>query len=123
MKRFFNDDPEDNFPKENLNDDEGDEGEEEEINEEEAYASFSKNDLMDLMGIDVIEAKMNMELLIHATHVAERSTLFWRWRSLHFQLARIHTIYLTFVAMMSPLPNLQDNLDDIPPEGVDDADL
>ena len=117
MKRFFSDDHEED---------------EDDIQN----TSFSKDDLVHLMGIDIIEAKMNLDLLTQAIHIAETGTWFWKWRSLTFQLTRIQTIYLVLVSIMSPsiIETIEDELDDLAEdeeddddddtsEGVDDAEL
>jgi len=111
MKRFFNDDPEDNFYQKEDIDDDDDDGDDDDMDE-----FVSRDELLDMMGIDIIEAKMSVKLLTYSAQLAKKGTLFWKWRSLTYQMTRIHTIYLTLVAILNP-PTTDT------PEGVDDAEL
>lgn len=110
MKRFFDDDPE-----EDLFNDEMDYEEMEHPPVTEFSALISKDQLMGIMGgLELEEAKLNQALLERAINMAEKGTWFWSFRSLEYQLTKIQTIYLTLIGILTSVDQhikaVQDNM-------------
>ena len=107
MKRFFQDDPDDqNF----LTPDDSDfdpESEMEEGLEAEFTAYINTEDFMNVMSMDLAEMKLNQQLLVTASKLARKGDWFWRFRSTETQLNKIEVVYDKLVGLLEKVAQQQ----------------
>ena len=84
MKRFFNDDDEQNFFEEETDDYDS------EIPQE-LTAFISGGEFVS--PIELLHAQFECDLFLRAVDLAKESTLFWSWRSEKYQIKRIDFYY------------------------------
>lgn len=92
MERFFNDD-DDNAPEFQFQDDTFEDGEE---MMEEGIAYIDKNDLLEVMQLDLAQTQLSNNLLSKAIEIAEK-TFFWRFRGAEYKMKQIEMIYIRLV--------------------------
>tara|TARA_Y100000034_G_C6853587_1_gene387545 strand:- start:390 stop:716 length:327 start_codon:yes stop_codon:yes gene_type:complete len=97
MDRFFNDD-ENNPEQFKFEDDEF--GTEFDEMEEEAVAYIDKQDLLEVMHMDLAQSELHNNLMSKAISIAEKS-IFWRFRSSTYKIDQIELIYDKLLNIMS----------------------
>lgn len=118
MKRFFDNDPDNNPEQFRFDDDYFNhefDGEYDEDSESIAY--IDTNGLIDMLQLDIAQAELDQKLLQKAIEVAS-SSLFWKWKSVEKKSQAIDHAY-------AELAKIMDSLDDPEryKEGENDADL
>jgi hypothetical protein len=94
MKRFFQDDPDDqNF----LTPDDNDM---EEALEAEFNAYINTEEFVNAMNIDLAEMKLNQKLLITASELARKGDWLWKFRSIETQMNKIEIVYIKLVELL-----------------------
>jgi len=83
-----------NFFNENYDEEDG------ESPEMEQFVKASKQDIMDVMHMELIEKEINSKLLEQAQGIA-RSDVFWYFRNNHTKVRRIERIYKKLKKMAS----------------------
>jgi len=111
MERFFNNDDEDNVPEFEFKDDTFEEYEE----DTEAIAYIDKQDLLEVMHMDLAQTELANDVMSKAIGVAEKS-IFWRFRSADYKMKQIELIYIRLMQITSGSHEEED-------EGEDDATL
>ncbi len=92
MERFFNDDDE-NAPEFQFQDDMFDEDEGE---EDGTIAYIDKNDLLEVMQLDLAQTELSNNLLSKAVEIAEKN-FFWKFRGAEHKMNQIESIYARLI--------------------------
>jgi hypothetical protein len=109
MKRFFNEDPDDqNFLSSN-DEEEGYSGE----GHTEFKAFISSEEFMNVMSMDLAQMQLNQQLLIAAEEMARKSDWFWGLRSLRTQTQKIEQFYIKMIEIADRVAQIMEQ----PPKG------
>ena len=115
MKRFFNEDPDDqNFLSSEEN--------EEQPLQAEFTAYINTEDFMNAMNMDLAQMQLNQQLLVLASELARKGDWLWCFRSTGHQEEKIERFYITLLEISEKLSEMSN----MPEEGEgeeNDADL
>lgn len=114
MKRFFDNDPDDqNFLSEN---------EEDEPQLQAEFTAFiNPEDFMNVMSMDIAQTQLNQQLLVVAADLARKSDWLWIFRSTAHQEEKIERMYFKLIEISGKIP---EHLQEPPEEGENpDADV